>query len=131
MWSREGAKDHMKKMVLYTLLALLLLGVVYLLTVRSILHEAPDRAKALKTKHELKEVEVVGREWATRIYLEGTRDTFDKDNPYKILILDGGEILAYSYGPDRDDDRCSVAYSPSNGTQSNGDIYREIVLSAT
>ena len=34
------------------------------------------------------------------------------------------KIYVYSYGPDKDNDDCEIAYDSTNGTESDGDIYR-------
>lgn len=34
------------------------------------------------------------------------------------------KVYIYSYGPDKDDDNCEIAYDPTNGMDSNGDIFR-------
>jgi len=34
------------------------------------------------------------------------------------------KVYVYSYGPDKDDDNCEIAYDSTNGTKSDGDIFR-------
>ena len=46
--------------------------------------------------------------------------------PFETLREGHGAIShVYSLGPDRDDDRCRTQYDPTNGAQSNGDIFAE------
>ena len=52
------------------------------------------------------------------------RDLFQSTNPVRSVRDEAGEIeFVYSFGPDEDDDRCTIAYDPTNGTVSDGDIF--------
>ena len=52
-------------------------------------------------------------------------DPFDKDKPLRLTRLDA-DLAVYSIGPDKDDDAARVAYDPTNGTTSNGDLLTRI-----
>jgi hypothetical protein len=50
------------------------------------------------------------------------------------LLVRPNEIAVYSIGPDRQDDQALIAYDPTNGEASGGDIFRTVrrrVTSAT
>lgn len=51
------------------------------------------------------------------------RDPFNVDGkPYQIII-EVGTLRIYSFGPDRDNDRMTTLYSPTNGLISDGDLF--------
>jgi len=50
-------------------------------------------------------------------------------NPYQYIKLGAGEqaeAIIFAYGPDKDDDIAGIVYDPTNGTTSNGDIFRRM-----
>ena len=50
------------------------------------------------------------------------KDEFTTGTPLRFAPLSKNELVIYSLGPDKDDDRASLEYDPTNGIFSNGDI---------
>ena len=51
------------------------------------------------------------------------RDPFSKRDAYRLKVRNR-DLVIYSIGPDRKDNRASFPYDPTNGTNSAGDIIK-------
>jgi len=54
------------------------------------------------------------------------KDEFTTGTHLRFAPLSKNEFVIYSLGPDKDDDKSSLEYDPTNGTMSNGDISLKI-----
>lgn len=61
-------------------------------------------------------------EGIVRHYAESVKNGQSKEDPFSGEALRNVNGVSYSVGPDGRDDLLTVAYDPSNGTRSSGDI---------